>query len=150
MCISVHIVAVSDEGVAENGGFGGGVCRWRRGAEGQNYFPRFSRQHCGGSNRNGVLFKQYSNVSACRLLRQTNHLLRQTKERRGLGRGSGGLLGSDHLLARRRVWRAQSDELLASARTGYVNKPTTPRDAVSLQEMGVPSMEDRMARTMEL
>ena len=33
------------------------------GAEGENYFPRFSRQHCGGSNRNGVLFKQYSNVS---------------------------------------------------------------------------------------
>lgn len=38
------------------------------GAEGQNYFPRFSRQHCGGSNRNGVLFKAYSNVSARRTL----------------------------------------------------------------------------------
>ena len=44
----------------------------------------------------------------------------------------------------------QSDELLASARTGYVNKPSTPRGASSLQEMGVESMEDRMARTMEL
>eukprot|EP01046_Picozoa_sp_COSAG06_P049931 COSAG06_NODE_7787_length_2375_cov_1.318541_4_plen_48_part_00 len=45
---------------------------------------------------------------------------------------------------------AQSDELLASARVGYVAKPTTPREATSLQEMGIPSMEDRMARTMDL
>lgn len=45
---------------------------------------------------------------------------------------------------------AQGDELLASARVGYVAKPTTPREANSLQEMGIPSMEDRMARTMDL
>jgi hypothetical protein len=45
---------------------------------------------------------------------------------------------------------AQGDELLASARVGYVAKPTTPREATSLQEMGIPSMEDRMARTMDL
>lgn len=35
----------------------------RRGANNDDDFPRFSRQRCGGSNRNGLVFQNYSNVS---------------------------------------------------------------------------------------
>ena len=40
------------------------VSRCHSATNNDDYFPRFSRQRCGGSNRNGTLFKTYSNVRA--------------------------------------------------------------------------------------
>ena len=42
------------------------------------------------------------------------------------------------------------DQMLTSARAAFADKPNTPRGCESLEEMGVASMEDRMAATMDL
>ena len=83
-----------------------------------DYFPRFSRQRCGGSNRNGTLFKTYSNVRADLSSRDIPLPL---------------CLCVKLCLC---LQTLQSDGMLASARIHYEKKPGTPRGNVSYREIG--------------